>query len=102
MVHGAIISFTPRSFGQAKMAFANLYLHDVSVLSVITTPALQRFFIRREELFQETVSNGFKVLLHGNGMKDILEEVLKLKMRSDDIIVATFPKAGNARTYKNF
>lgn len=43
-----------------------------------------------------TVSNGFKVLLPSAMMLNTLEEVLKFRMRSDDIIVATYAKAGNA------
>lgn len=67
-----------------------------SVMSVVMKTGLQRFFLfRSAKLNHVTVSNGFKIPTAGDIMSCCIEEVLQHKMRTADVIVATFAKAGN-------
>ena len=44
------------------------------------------------------LQNGFEVLAPFKFFQDIMEEVFDFKMRQDDIVIATFAKAGNFKS----
>ena len=51
-------------------------------------------FSARSKFSLDTVSNGFKIFVPFPGFKDIADSILDLKILSDDVFVASYPKAG--------
>lgn len=69
--------------------------HLLAVIRFATKMGLHNI-LGRPEPYQAEISNGYRILLPAQPISYVMEEALNFKVRTDDVIVSTYSKAGKA------